>query len=121
MLPRVLVVDDNAVNRQIVEWALEGRAEVTGLEDGRKCCDWLATSEAAAVFLDLMMPGYSGFDVLAEMQRRMPDRLRKTVVITARDDSAAKQEAKAFGVGAFARKPLTIEEIVRLFLEPAAR
>lgn len=115
MLPRVLVVDDNEINRQLIEWALEGRAETASLAGGRECCSTIAAWRPAVVFLDLMMPDYSGFDVLSEMQAQMPAELGKVVIVTAADEAGARTRTKDFAIGGWCDKPLSIDQITRCF------
>jgi CheY-like chemotaxis protein len=65
---RILVVDDDPSMTRLFEEALkqEGYAvEVAG--DGRRALDSLARSKPDILFLDLMMPECSGFDVLEEI------------------------------------------------------
>ncbi|MCC6919342.1 MAG: response regulator [Alphaproteobacteria bacterium] len=121
MLPRVLVVDDNEVNRQLIEWALEGLADVSALPDGVDCCKTIRATRPDVIFLDLMMPGCSGFEVLEQMQAQLPGDISKVVVVTARTDASARDQVAAFGVAGWEDKPLSIERIVSRFeaLRPA--
>jgi len=114
MRPKVLVVDDNEINRQLIEWGFEDEAEVHALEEGKHCCRLALEIDASVILLDLMMPGYSGFDVLDEMKARAPHLLARTIVMSARDDKEAAVNAEAFGIAAFQRKPLEIDDLQRL-------
>jgi serine phosphatase RsbU (regulator of sigma subunit) len=70
-VPRLLVVDDNADNREVLTRRLRrlGYGSVDNAEDGRAALD-LITSQAAAgtpydaVLLDVMMPRMNGVEVL---------------------------------------------------------
>ena len=66
---RILVVDDNASNRDLLSRRLQRQGHtVLQAEDGAAA---LATVEKEAldlVLLDLMMPGISGYDVLASLK-----------------------------------------------------
>lgn len=114
MHPVVIVVDDNLVNQQLIEWTLEGEAEVHSISSGRACCALAGKLNANAIFLDLMMPDYSGFDVLEELKAKAPGLLSRTVVITARDDEAARTKAESYGIAAYQKKPIEIEDVHRL-------
>ena len=67
---RILVVDDNASNRDLLSRRLQRQGHsVLQAEDGARA---LALAEKEAldlVLLDLMMPGISGYDVLTRLKR----------------------------------------------------
>ena len=52
-------------------------------------------------------PGLSGFDVMAELERRFP-----VVVITARDSSEAEARTLGGGAAAYLRKPVNDRELI---------
>ena len=69
--PRVLVVDDDRLYRELVEHVL---SDVVGLQvdtadDGLPALDMLRETEYDLVVLDLVMPGLSGFDLLREIKK----------------------------------------------------
>ena len=66
---RILVVDDNASNRDLLDrrLGLEGH-QVTTAESGEEALEILRGSTFDAVLLDLMMPGLNGFEVLERMK-----------------------------------------------------
>jgi CheY-like chemotaxis protein/HPt (histidine-containing phosphotransfer) domain-containing protein len=69
--PRILVVDDAAINRQLAARMLESLgywAEVAG--GGREGLKRLQRARYAAVLLDCQMPDLDGFALTAELRRR---------------------------------------------------
>jgi class 3 adenylate cyclase len=66
---RILVVDDNESNRDLLERRLvhEGHAVVT-VESGRKALEALAASGFDLVLLDLLMPDMNGLETLQRMK-----------------------------------------------------
>ena len=66
---RILVVDDNASNRDLLDrrLSLEGH-QVTTAESGEEALAILRSTTFDAVLLDLMMPGLNGFEVLERMK-----------------------------------------------------
>jgi signal transduction histidine kinase/CheY-like chemotaxis protein/HPt (histidine-containing phosphotransfer) domain-containing protein len=70
---RVLVVDDNATNRRILELQLEGWGVVPVLADGGEAalCRLRAGERFGCVLLDMQMPGMDGL-MLAEEIRALP-------------------------------------------------
>jgi adenylate cyclase len=67
---RVLVVDDNKVNRLLLARTLELQGHhVESAENGRLALARLSTDDFDLVLLDIEMPEVDGFEVLAELKR----------------------------------------------------
>src|SRR6478736_6661450 len=65
---RVLVVDDNFVNRELARTVLEHMgAEVAEAGDGRGALEAAALEPFDCILMDLRMPGLSGIDALHEI------------------------------------------------------
>lgn len=62
--PRILVVDDEAVNRLLLQRILRGMAEVVEAENGQQTLELLERQRFDLVLLDIMMPGITGLEVL---------------------------------------------------------
>ena len=67
---RILVVDDNELNRDLLGRRLthEGH-EVVLVESGRKALDLLIHENFDLILLDLLMPGMNGIEVLEHLKR----------------------------------------------------
>jgi len=66
---RVLVVDDNFVNRELARTVLEHMgAEVAEAGDGRAALEAAALEPFDCILMDLRMPGLSGIDALCEIR-----------------------------------------------------
>ncbi len=66
---RILVVDDNASNRDLLARRLQRQGHtVLQAEDGERALDVIATETLDLVLLDLMMPGISGYEVLTRLK-----------------------------------------------------
>ena len=60
---RVLVVEDNAVNRLVAQNVLESLGhEVELVAGGQEALDWLCLSRPDVVFMDCQMPGMDGYE-----------------------------------------------------------
>jgi phosphoserine phosphatase RsbU/P len=67
---RILVVDDNASNRDLLSRRLQRQGHtVLEAEDGARALALVEKEAFDLVLLDLMMPGISGYDVLARLKR----------------------------------------------------
>ncbi len=93
---RTLLVDDEALSRRGLELRLRVAAdiEIVGhCTNGREALAAIRDLKPDLVFLDIQMPGLSGFDVLAELQ---PHELPMIVFVTAYDRFAVQAfEARA--------------------------
>jgi len=93
---RTLIVDDEALSRRGLEIRLRtaGDFEIIGqCANGREAIDALREQQPDLVFLDIQMPGLSGFDVLAHLPS---DSLPMVVFVTAYDQYAIRAfEARA--------------------------
>ena len=84
---RVLIVDDEPLNRQRVEDLLAtatGIAEVRTAATGNEAIEEIRTHRPDLVFLDVQMPGRSGLDVVRTLAEMMPP----TIFVTAHDEHA---------------------------------
>jgi two-component system, LytTR family, response regulator len=93
---RTLLVDDEALSRRGLELRLRMAADVEIIghcTNGREALEAIRDQKPDLVFLDIQMPGLSGFDVLAELQ---PHELPMIVFVTAYDRFAVQAfEARA--------------------------
>jgi adenylate cyclase len=90
---RILVVDDIASNRDLLERRLtrEGH-QVVAVENGTNALDLLLAENFDLILLDLMMPGMSGFEVLCRLKSSSRTRHIPVIMISALDelDSAVR-------------------------------
>lgn len=103
---KVLVVDDQRINRDILTNMLEEEYDVVCADNGRTAIEiLLGGTDISAVLLDLVMPEMDGYAVLGEMKRH-PE-LSKIPVIVATQMDATDIEVKALTMGAkdFVTKP----------------
>lgn len=90
---RLLVVDDDAANREIVRRRLERMGhEVEMCGDGREAIERLRNRSFDLVLLDMVMPGLDGYGVLEELKADENLRHVPVVMVSALDhlDSAVR-------------------------------
>jgi CheY-like chemotaxis protein len=79
---RVLVVDDDRDNREVVHALLEGAGyDVRGAEDGVRGLELVDVFDPQVLLLDFAMPGMSGAEIARSVRaqrpaQRPPDQLR---------------------------------------------
>lgn len=104
---RVLVVDDDAGNREPLARRLIRRGfEVTTADDGLACLAAVDAEPFDAILLDVMMPGMSGLEVLTRLRQTHSSTELPIIMATARDGSAHIVEALELGANDYVTKPL---------------
>ena len=114
---RVLLVEDNEINREIVEFMLkDAGVDVVSANDGRAAVDAFAASETGTfdcVLMDLMMPVMSGYEA-ARVIRGLDRTDAKNVPIIALSANAFEEDvamAKAAGMNEHLAKPVDIKKM----------
>ncbi len=106
-MQKILVVDDAAINRDLLYEMLKSDYQVELAEDGGEALAKLQREwkEIAAVLLDLHMPGMDGFQVIQDIRRRGLIRKIPVLVITSEDTAEAESRCLELGVSDFIHKP----------------
>jgi class 3 adenylate cyclase len=105
--PTLLVVDDNELNRDMLSRRLRTRGyAVATANDGRQALDLVDKQAFDLVLLDVMMPGISGLEVLAELRKRWTVADLPVIMATARDQGEDIVEALKLGANDYVTKPL---------------
>ncbi|MGZ3775489.1 MAG: CHASE domain-containing protein [Pseudobdellovibrionaceae bacterium] len=106
---RILVVDDVAVNRQVIVQMLEklGYA-VSSVASGKEALQALELIPFEIVLMDIQMPEMDGFDTTRFIRKSTNTRIRETVVIALTAHALAGDEAQclAAGMDDYLAKPL---------------
>jgi len=103
----LLVVDDNAENREILARRLERRGfQVMAAEDGQKALQAIQDEHIDLVLLDIMMPGISGIDVLRRVRETFSDEELPIIMATAKTDSEDVVAALDLGANDYVTKPI---------------
>jgi len=113
---RVLIVEDNALMRDTIKSLLcKLGHEVAGeAEDFEGAVRSFAELKPDAVFLDLILPGKSGIEVLAQLRRLDPK--AKIVILTAVEQAEIDAKLSGLGASAIMRKPFSFEEFKNLVM-----
>lgn len=114
---RALVVDDDAISRYVVKEQLERLGwSVIEAANGEMGFALLQEGAADVAVIDLLMPGTSGFELLARLRedpslRRIPVAVRTSVPVAEIDRGAVRS-----AVGVFSKDDNTVEPLVRALL-----
>ena len=113
----LLVVDDNAANRDLVAGYFEKTEhKLTFATNGREALDMVRARHPDVVLMDIRMPEMDGNTALAEMRKLPGTELLPVIAVTASSMIDDEQVLRGFFAG-YVRKPFTRQE---LFHELAA-
>ncbi len=103
---RLLVVDDNAGNRDMLSRHLQRQGYATVMaEDGKKALDLLWDEPFDMVLLDIMMPEIDGFAVLREMKASPRLETIPVIMISALDETQSVVRGIEMGAEDYLTKP----------------
>ena len=104
---KVLVVDDNELNRDMLSRRLKSRGfAVLTADDGPQCLEMVKAQRFDLILLDIMMPGMSGIDVLKVIRQRYSVAELPIIMATAKDQGTDVVEALTLGANDYVTKPL---------------
>lgn len=109
---RVLVAEDNPLNRDLLVQLLENVCDVIEAEDGLEAVEKARAHAPDLILMDMSMPVLSGWDATQMLKRREPTRRIPVVAVTARTMDDEIRRARESGVDDFVALPL---DEVRLF------
>jgi sigma-B regulation protein RsbU (phosphoserine phosphatase) len=106
-LGKLLVVDDNEMNRDMLSRRLARKGhDVLTAHDGAAALDMVGREAFDMVLLDIEMPGIDGFEVLERIRASSSPSDLPVVMATARHDSADIVRALKEGANDYVTKPL---------------
>jgi CheY-like chemotaxis protein len=120
-MARVLMADDSAVVRTLVQMVLERAGhEVVSACDGAEALRAVATSRPDLVLVDLAMPGLSGLDVVRALRAGPGTRVLPVVLLSAEDTPRVIEAAFVAGCDEYLVKPLRAPELLAVVQRLAA-
>jgi two-component system phosphate regulon response regulator PhoB len=110
---RILVVEDERDISALVAYHLTKEGyRVRTAEGGQEALEAAGSERPDLVILDLMLPGFSGYDVLAEMRRRPGLADVPVVVLTARREETDRVRGLELGADDYVTKPFSPRELI---------
>lgn len=113
MNERILVVEDEATTRSLIEYKLRNCGyHVDAVTDGTLALEYLSSNVPDMIILDLMMPLMSGTETLVELRKNERFRDTPVIILTARTKEEDIVELLALGADDFIKKPFSPAELV---------
>ncbi|WP_447591445.1 response regulator [Aquipseudomonas campi] len=105
--PKVLLVDDEPTNLQVLRHILQDHYRLLFAKDGEKALELAEREQPELILLDVMMPGMTGYDVCSALKQSTATQAIPVIFVTALSD--IDDEARGFDVGAvdYITKPVS--------------
>jgi DNA-binding response OmpR family regulator len=108
----ILVVDDEPISRRAIVYALEkGCLQSISAEDPNAALKLLEEKKFDLVFLDVDMPGMTGFELCAKLRNLVQHRKTPVVFVTALSDFDSRTSSLMAGGNDFIAKPFLFIEL----------
>jgi len=123
---RVLLVEDNAVNRTLAQHLLEKRGfEVSIAVDGKQAIAATQNAEFDLILMDIQMPEMDGFQATAEIRKceKLTSRRTPIIALTAHALKEDRERCLSAGMDAYVTKPIRPAELFQVIqnvLQPYA-
>ncbi|AMG88796.1 response regulator [Bordetella parapertussis] len=118
MTARILVADDSATMRMIVQAALTGAGwQVVTASDGKQALELAQAQAVDLVVSDWNMPVMGGLDLIRGLRGQARYQDLPVLVLTTEDDGDSKAAARDLGVCGWLNKPLDPDVLVDLAAE----
>ena len=110
---RILLVDDNPTNLQILAQALEGQGfDLLIARTGEEAVEIAARAQPALVLLDINMPGMGGFETCKRLKSDPVTEHMVVIFLSARQDTHDKLQGFELGAADYISKPFNVKEVV---------
>lgn len=114
---KILVVDDNLVNRKVFIGLLKKhKMDIEQADGGASALDMIFAKKYDIIFLDHMMPEIDGIEVFKTMKSRhdYPNEDTPVIILTANAVSGVKEEYLDMGFNDYLSKPIIPEKLDKL-------
>ena len=111
---RVLIVDDNQANCELLEAYLDDiDCETAIAEDGQQALDMVEKFQPDLILLDVMMPKLSGFEVCQKLKSDPATQNIMILMVTALNELGDIERAVEAGTNDFLSKPVNRVELLK--------
>jgi CheY-like chemotaxis protein len=116
--PVILVCDNEEPLRALVRATLEDEEyELVEARDGHESLELARSVRPDLIVLDMMMPGRTGIEVLAELRRDEGFDATPVIMLTARTQSSDRASAESIGADRFVAKPFSPRQLAATVAE----
>ena len=114
---KILGIDDNTDITELLDTVLNGSGhEYTFVNDGKSGIEKIKENQYDLILLDLSMPGFSGEDVLTELNKEKLVKKQKIIIFSAssNNDSEMEEFVSKNGAYGYIRKPVDVDKLLAI-------
>ncbi|MEP6895616.1 MAG: response regulator [Chloroflexota bacterium] len=112
-MPKILIVDDDITITELMKALVKTEGhEPTTVNDSLQAMEIARSVNPDLITLDLMMPGLTGFELCKLLHDDPSFANTPIVIVSAKDDSESKEQAKEAGATDYLTKPFGLEEFI---------
>ena len=112
-IPVILLVDDNAINLQMLHQSLEGQGyKLLSARSGEDALRIARKANPDLILLDVMMPGIDGYETCARLKADVTTQNSVIIFLTALQATEDKVRGLSLGAVDFITKPFDPDEVV---------
>ncbi|MCX6986102.1 MAG: response regulator [Lentisphaerae bacterium] len=111
--PRILVVDDQPQNIELLEARLVPRGyEIVKAANGEEALEKVSGNNIDLILLDVIMPGMNGYEVMRRLKMQEANRNIPVIFLSALTETEQRVAGLKFGAVDFISKPYRTEELL---------
>ena len=112
-MPKILLVEDNELNRDMLSRRLERKGfTVVMAEDGQEGVAMAASEAPDLILLDMSLPLVDGWDAARQIKARTATRSIPIIALTAHAMSGDREKALAAGCDEYDTKPVEFARLL---------
>lgn len=113
LVGHALIVDDEALNRELLRGILKSRGhETSQAENGKQALEIVHSRSIDVVLLDVVMPDFDGFQVCRQLKNDPRTALIPVILVTSLSDRSHRLVGIEAGAGDFLTKPVDAQEVL---------
>ena len=111
MLRKILIVEDNAINRRVLNHTLSRYYDVLEAEDGAVALELIKRyhKELSVILTDVVMPNMDGYELLHHVRESAELSQLPVIMVTGAEDEESRVKALMLGANDFIQKPINPE------------
>lgn len=110
---RILVIDDSALSRQLLEDALKPRGyEVIMATDGEDGFNAFKKTQPHLILMDVVMPQMNGWETCVRIRRAAQTQAVPIIIMTSKNTPQDMLQSFEVGADEFIAKPINIGELL---------
>jgi CheY-like chemotaxis protein len=116
--PRILLVDDNVTNLQVLFQALSTEnCELLVAQSGEQALETAGEATPDLILLDVKMPGIDGFETFERLRQSPGTDSIPVIFLSAHADLESVERAREIGAAGYLTKPLDLDKVLALVRE----